>query len=333
MNGKYSVHFNCPDIESTNIVAKLLKALGYKDSGNIGIHSDETRYTQIVKYDNHFTSYSDSRLQAGFAFNIAESEELDAALAISAIQEGEKYYENEWIVFDGHEALKSDVLTIGKLYQLGGKYWNANDGFLKVKEDDRGRANGYGKNQNFLFHKASPEEIIEFYKQKYSKMVEDRKIIGYKLLKDTPTLKAGVEFSSNNTEGGWTYQDSDKSFAYWYTQKEIDEAIGWFEPIYKEEVKTETLVLGSRKIKVVINSKKQILTSNYSENIRIQSIRIILQILTESRIQDISISKEGLAAYINNDIQFIRIGCEVENNLFSIKELAQVISTYDKLNP
>jgi len=69
---------------------------------------------------------------------------------------------------------------------------------------------------------------------------QNRKIVGYKLLKDLPNQKSGIIFYNNPLEEMW-HADIDSGSSYDFHQTEIDNAPDWFEPIYEVEEKEVSL--------------------------------------------------------------------------------------------
>lgn len=315
--------------------AEGLIKLGYRDVIKSGRNYDYLSTGDPIDHtqknmDDFF--HQNGAMERDYQFNIDDKAQYEAALAIASIRK-EGFHRGEWVVFDGLKSRShSSSFTIGGLYKLGGKYFSESNISFHVEEDNDGKPNGYHDYQ-VLFHKASPEEIIAFFKQKYNKM-EERKIIGYRLLKDTPSKPEGAKFIYPTTftanRDGWATEPDGRDNGY--TQAVFDAGIGtWFEPIYEEVIKTSTLTLGSRNLVVVINSRGTIRVPDHSTTVELVSIKEILNRL--EGIRDIKIDKiNGFSSHISKDVQFLRMGCELENNLFSYNELKLVIDTYNELN-
>ena len=69
----------------------------------------------------------------------------------------------------------------------------------------------------------------------------NKKIIGYTLLKDTPTVKAGAKYLKHEANGNWSTEEgkyANKAYAY----KQALDDTEWFSPIYEEVKPTEVYV-------------------------------------------------------------------------------------------
>lgn len=328
---KYFVSFFPKDYEQAREYINVIEGVGYvtrRDWGEYSLQNDI-----ITTYPHGFSQVVRKGLEhEPYIFHGENEWEYEAAKAIASIHQDNEYHDGEWVIFDGPDTkldsnVSSKFYTIGNLYQLGGKYYheNNNNQLFYTREDNEGEANG---SMNYKFHKASPEEITAFFKQKYTDM-ENKEIIGYRLLKDTPTLKAGIEFKFKKDKKEYAYKTDGDEFTYWYTQQEIDNADGWFEPIYEEMEVVETLSLGSRNVLIMMTSNKRITTTRSSTPIKIEKLVELLDHI--DAMNNIEISEWG--PYIAKDVRWIRIGCENENNLFSYNEIQQVINIYNKLNP
>ena len=96
-------------------------------------------------------------------------------------------------------------------------------------------------------------------KSKESKDME-KKIIGYKLLKDLPDRKKGIIFKWDSLEeGGWT--SGDEKDDYTYTQEQVTTLTDWFEPVYQETSKE--LYFG--KVKFTIKKGDNFATTEYGK--------------------------------------------------------------------
>lgn len=243
-------------------------------------------------------------------------------LTLAAATQGDRFYKGEWVICT--KIYDTDLIqfTKGKFYQIK-KDSEKNQELVWIVSDD------LGSNSNAHFtkylRKPSAQEIIEHFSNvKYvvadgkNKPLEEYKskqmeqIVGYRLKKDLPEVLSGtwseLNINLSCTFGGKTY---------WAEQLLNTE---WFEPVYEEQSKT--LILGSNNIIVEIR-KNKIYTKD-----RIISISDLKDIMSHykatGRIADWSI-------LIDNNIRCIRIGCESENNRFSINEIQQVIDTYNQI--
>lgn len=76
----------------------------------------------------------------------------------------------------------------------------------------------------------------------------NKKIIGYKLIKEMPLLPIGTQFDWDEENQDFVYNRGQKDEHY-YTQEDIDKTSGWFTPIYEEEFKE--LVLKEQDMKII----------------------------------------------------------------------------------
>jgi len=158
-----------------------------------------------------------------------------------------------------------------------------------------------------------------YFKWRFEVVNENQKIVGYKLKKDLPTIKEGAFFEQT----GYDHFTNDGSLddTYRYTQPQIDGAPDWFEPVY--EAVDIVLELGNHKKKVTIGKEKILVDSVYISINDIFHLHEKFTGLEQVRLFN---------AVVNGPTRFLRIGCETENNLFSLDEITQVINAYHKLN-
>lgn len=326
-NFKYNVSFLPKDDKQAREYFEIMKEIGYEirrgwDSHSLQNYIVNTYTIGVIQRARRDTKHKPH------IFHGENEWEYEAAKAIASIHQDDKYHDGEWVVFDNGQYNDDQYYTIGNLYQLGGRHYHFDIQSTQrfyTRADNFGDANG---SFTFSFHKASPEEIITFFKQKYGVM-ENKEIVGYRLLKDTPTLKAGIEFKFDKNKEEWCYTRDADEFTYWYTQREIDSANGWFEPIYRDVEVVKKLGLGSMDTFIMITSKKRITTTRSSTPIKIEKLLELLDHI--DAMNKIEISDWG--AYIAKDVRCIRIGCQTENNLFSYNEIQRVINIYNELNP
>jgi hypothetical protein len=161
--------------------------------------------------------------------------------------------------------------------------------------------------------------------------MNDKKIIGYKLLKDVADAKAGttgiiegnkVVFSSLDD----LKDEEDYTAESFYSLKFCENSKDWFEPVYEEEVEEETIYVGSPIKKVTVNSKGVIDVWTGD----ITAIRY--------KIQDILSLKnllKPLVGYWNGlaiEIDRLKVGCD-KGTYVSNTDIQNVIDLYNKLNP
>lgn len=340
---KHAIEVNA----SSNTVKEFQKEivnLGYKEGARItgndyGNGTYLRTYTDMTIYDLSDKSHSHANPSK---FQIEEKWQYEAALAIASIREGDKFHVGEWIIVtenSGHNSMHS-------WYNNGTRNSIYKGLISKIEEiDNTVNAHSFGSTtiriNNTAYRspyvkKLNPEEIIKFFKQKYTNMSDtsQREIIGYRIIKDGPGFKKGTELKARtDIKGGargWKEYEIDKINAY--TVKFPDDVLvdtEWFEPIYKELTKYETLYLGSRDTKIIVSSKGSIATDRGTSPINISNLKNLRNILTS--VNDIELG--NFAPYPDKSLRFIRIGCEAENNLFSITEIDSVINLYNKLNP
>lgn len=104
-------------------------------------------------------------------------------------------------------------------------------------------------NINAPRYEHSWESVINYIESKrwaITKRVEMKKIVGYKLLKDTPEYKAGQVFTKNEERAQgqshiYVPEGSFDSNDYYYGKSKVEGNTEWFEPIY-ESKPTEVFV-------------------------------------------------------------------------------------------
>lgn len=334
MNLKYDlVILSDPDIREFK---RQLVKLGYK--GNIQFGNASVRTYKDGSFLNLGSNIS--LLDTNFKFKEKQKWEFDAALAIAAIWDDNEYHENEWVVFDGmkKENTVTNCYTIGSLYQLGGTYWEGRGtNSFKTKYSDKNKPDGYDDYQ-VNYHKACPEEIIAFFKQKYDKManinIVNKEVIGYRIIKDGPGFAKGLELTvRTDLKGGERGYQTPVIGGPKYRVKFPDEILAdtqWFEPIYKDIIKEKRIEVGTKQLTVTVTSDGKIsipLPNTYPIKIlALESFIKAFNALSEIQIGD-------FAAYPDKNEKYIRIGCETQNNRFSYNEIVSIINAYKELNP
>lgn len=87
-----------------------------------------------------------------------------------------------------------------------------------------------------------PKEIVESWEAVYenTKLIkdlplqEDRKIIGYKLLKDLPKLPKGTISRYNDSSIAFYFNHNSREQSFDFTKSFIEENPDWFEPVYEK---------------------------------------------------------------------------------------------------
>lgn len=230
--------------------------------------------------------------------------------------------------------------TLPEKWAIKGPIWVSNDllEFFR-KEIDSKTQGGSGLYYHFDKSKKSihdcTDQLLRFgyteitykqWKQWYDQQtkeetMKDKKIIGYKLIKQYPDsgfwLNEEVKWTANNLY--WFIKDESDNFV-----KNPQDFPEFWQPIYEEEIKEKVLIIGSQNVKVTI-SKGSIRFDNNS--ISISTVRTFYNILNGEQPFDIL---SGLKLKLNLDprTRYIEYGC---TNL-SLEEIKQVIDTYNELN-
>lgn len=151
------------------------------------------------------------------------------------------------------------------------------------------------------------------------KCIETKKMIGYRCPIDLRSgkIKAGSIYVADHNG----YYSTESTDGKALMEKEMVET---WEPVYGAT--EEIITIGSRNVPVTISD---IITFKG----RVATIKEVND--TYNAIYNMykslgTISEYGV--YLDSDTRFIRIGCEDENNRFSLNELRQVINTYYRIN-
>lgn len=101
-------------------------------------------------------------------------------------------------------------------------------------------------------------------------------------------------------------------------------------PYWSQKPEKQTVTIGSRNVEVTVfkNGTVEFVAEG---NIRKDNVTIVQRIINSlGGNTDLQIARYGV--HIDNTTRFIRIGCEQENNLFSINELQKIVDTYNEMN-
>ncbi len=195
-----------------------------------------------------YRSGSDPRSR-DYTFNINTPDQYDTALAILSMKDDELFYTGELV----------EILAAG-----GWGYTHKNNGCIGMvlKTNQQGFNNNcIGATQNVVFKTLNPiekdnytdeadapnlayntpvfrkltvEEVINFYK---NSNMQEKKLIGYKLIKDLPIVQAGT-IGKIEKEGSYNVVNfngiSGATFNYSYTQAHCEMNTEWFEPVYED---------------------------------------------------------------------------------------------------
>ena len=65
--------------------------------------------------------------------------------------------------------------------------------------------------------------------------MSDKKIIGYRLLRELPALKIGIVFKFNSNQNFYECELNNSLFTYRFTEEQMHDLFRWFEPVYEEK--------------------------------------------------------------------------------------------------
>lgn len=306
-----------------------LKILGYKIGNDFDTNTNELSVGSPLGKDFSDDQYNfqSGSMKRDYEFNIDETWQFEAALAIAAIRNDTLPHVGEWVYMPDHQTLSYSGEEYARI-----NYVDDKGNTFNTKEQSQQRDSllhgSYG------ITKATPEQLMKFFKQKYQALeMEKRKIIGYRIIKDGPGFKKGDELTEEvNLDGNvfWKKPKEDKRLGIKFPDF-ITKDTEWFEPIHEEAIKRQKIAVGSRNLEIQITSEKEIKVTSYNTVVIPESIEVILAALDNFR--NLQITNEGHAVYISEDVRFLRIGCQIDNNLFSCNELKAVVDVYKKLNP
>lgn len=309
-----------------------LQKLGYKHKGpafseeasQIIVNNAKMGGSDIL--NGEFGLYGKHTLSRDYTFELSDSIERQAALAIAAIHDDEEGHVGEYVkcLLKGVDSEKSGKIT--------GKSFNNSNWIID------GMQFSYIVPRQAV--KMTPEEIIAYFqgKEKLPNIVRDtpkpyeerRKVVAYTLKKGLPGVLAYARFTWDGGKGGWYYK-IDSNHEYVFSQEEVQRDLEWFEAVYEEEIKSEQLIVGNRKDEIIISSKGGItLVSSLEASFPIK-INEITKIIEYFRRPNLSLA--GWAVTLPKNYNSIRIGCVDEDHRFSIEELEKVVEVYNRLNP
>lgn len=159
---------------------------------------------------------------------------------------------------------------------------------------------------------------LEQFKEQFADMKENGEIIGYRLIK--PEFRKAAVCIEGFIETGWsnienrtfTYADNSQAISKWKDAEVLDV---WFEPVYKERITEETVLIGQYFVKITSDGE---ITGTKS-----------YKIYEWENIYN-SVPKKGLTlGNYNVTVTNVNIGCETDVPLSQIKFL---IDTYYRLN-
>lgn len=324
---KHKIAFSGNERNVTSFV-KALMGLGYKPSGAYS-HTTGKPYcpTQVNVtngvYDdfdiatvNNISYYKHRQIE--YSFNIDNKWEYEAALAICSMRnDNDVCHEGEWIYFlqtydrapSGHIAQITNIYK--ESYESKGwisytpKVGNGGGFRWAISPEKSGYSIG------IHFRKATAEEIINYFKNKYSMSTKQigwivpENLFGGLVRKGTiyPLVAKGFNGA----------KPSDESSDTLWLPREIIEK---WEPSYEKQEKS--VIIGSRNVKVFVEGERV-----YTKDERIDTTIEELEELLDS-LDEMELEISGFNVSIKADERCIRIGCVEENNLFSLNELNSV---------
>jgi len=351
-NFKYKITVSGSKENLSKFWSELLR-MGYSSGRNE--FNGENNYTITVNYANYdrkiikpglinyFSNpYSDwvknPEYCIDYSFQINNQNEFDAALAIAAITNDLNYNIGEIIL-----AIKdsNDIMTDikkGDLYLITDiqKEFRSNITenwyyYKRINRKGEKKLSSFSEGSNFknaMSCKASVDEILNFYN---ISNINQNPNIGYKCPTDlfNGKVKKGTIFKKYITNIGYsTTKEHWESCGGVSPYNLPNEIVEQWEKV--EDIKTINVTCGNNNVKFDITSNSDIIkvTSKYGPEIYpIKDVEEILKIVLHS-----PILLHQHTACIDNNIRFIRVGCEEHNNLFSIDDLKMVWDTWKKLN-
>lgn len=138
--------------------------------------------------------------------------------------------------------------------------------------------------------------------------MKSKKLTGYKLTKAYPGSPAvGTEVGAND--------------------KMAPLLTDHYTPIYKQEEKSSTLVLGSNSIRFVITSGR-VFDDTHGNEVDMYGVEELLENIQNLRDCEIG----NYDVFVREDWRWIRIGCQGGNNRFSPDEIEKLYDEYKKMN-
>lgn len=141
--------------------------------------------------------------------------------------------------------------------------------------------------------------------------------VKFELIKDIPAVKAGTIFTYLN-DINWGEEKKGGRYSLKYLTD-----TNWFKPFVTRN-KSKKITIGNKDVEVVIFESGAIQFQDRVSHIStVEALR--------ASFDHESIRVGNFSTSIDEDVRFIRIGCEEENNLFSLTDLDMVITTYKSL--
>ena len=343
MSFKHSLIINGSEQKRDKFKAELSK-LGYaanatREGEDWSTVVGEVRSLMDAKR-NSFTEYVfplTSNEKADFEFDIDEEWQYAAALAIASIHEEDDIpFVGEWIYCGENSATRTghredDLAKLTNANELGGITTYNHLG------------NNYDSHLNMHGNrKATPDEIIEFFKNKYMydstalagseyAKATVNKLLGYRIIKDGPGFKKGLELTVRTfIKGGDHGYSTPVIGGPKHRVRFPDDVLAdteWFEPIYEKVVREIKVMKGSRSDEFIIREDGTI-TCKRIGDFNIKAVEDIISYYGKNN-HDLSVI--GYTVSIKSDWRNILVGCESEDHRFSLGELRDLVNTYNQL--
>ncbi len=149
-----------------------------------------------------------------------------------------------------------------------------------------------------------------------SKNVPEKKIIGYRCPIDMFGQK--VHAGDIYTRAGATSDFYKHSKLVGDAYKMPREIVEKWDAVY--EVKSVDITVGNHNVPITVHPDKVVLGGRKVEINQVRALRAKAHLVMDEKIFDYEVT-------VDHTVRFIRIGCESQNNLFSIEDLDKVIST------
>lgn len=195
-----------------------LKYIGYDTFGNVD-SIVEVGYSLITNKEGRMWTAKNTSIRYDYLV-VADHESL--VLALAAATNSTSFMPGEWLM--GTRTLRAFSLLAGKMYQ-------------RTSDPNRNVVIADGvpiKASRLYFRRATAEEIFEYFKQK-PLMKEEKKIVGYKIIKLWPltTNSVGQEFylTTSCPQDGYYMSKFDNTIFHENILKEFPD---FFEPIYEK---------------------------------------------------------------------------------------------------
>ncbi len=178
------------------------------------------------------------------------------------------------------------------------------------------------------FQKNYPEKILEakdVLDQINNTTNMSKKLIGYKLLKDSPAAKAGSIYNRKSTQGWYCDKTRRSNSNSWISDINVTDT-EWFEPVYEEEIIVKVIQIGDPAITITIRTdiKGYILVDKGTRlQIPITDIKILLDYLMNLSMP--SVSK------FSTRVEGVWIGCS-EGVKVKQEDLELILKTYNQVH-